>query len=196
MPRKENIGNVYFAHALEVVIIKKTSTYAGRSGVSRKEDLRDHHPSNRPRECVYESVWAGMGWSRRPQSHCHPETDPLPNNRPRDHLHTRPRKTQIIKHTGLRRHRRIRRTQTKCKKKKCKTVLFRFNLHWWLHLYRFSASVYVLPGIDDHIVHLNVAHHNVTCDPRQVKYLHLVCVSTTQPFLGVESLCLALVLDL
>jgi len=45
VPRIENIGNVYFAHAFEVVIIKKTSTYGGRSGVSRKEDLRDHQPS-------------------------------------------------------------------------------------------------------------------------------------------------------
>lgn len=63
MPRKENIGNVYFAHALEVVIIKKTSTYAGRSGVSRKEDIRDHHPLPAERVCmrVHESVCAGMG---------------------------------------------------------------------------------------------------------------------------------------
>lgn len=65
MTRKENIGNnVYFVHALETVIIKKTSTYTGRSGVSRKEDLRDHHPSNRPRECVCECYvcvcWDGL----------------------------------------------------------------------------------------------------------------------------------------
>jgi len=107
-----------------------------------------------------------MGWSRRPQSHCHPETDPLPNNRPRDHHHTRPRKTQIINTPAQ--------ATPKNKKnsdqvqKKCKTVLFRFNLHWWLNLYRFSASVYVLHGVNDQMVHLNVTHH-YTRDPRQVK---------------------------
>ncbi len=93
-----------------------------------------------------------MGWSRRPQSHCHPETDPPPNNRPCDYQ---------TKHTSAlliipRRHRRTR-TQTKCKK--CKTGVCLDSQHWWLNVCWFSASVSVLPDISDQMIRLNATHH-------------------------------------